>query len=47
MHLTTINEKIGHEFEKGRVYERAWKEEREERNGVIIISKSKIKRVSS
>lgn len=40
MHEITINEKRGHEFERGRrgVLE-VWREEREERNDKIVISK--------
>lgn len=38
---TTISEKGGHEFgrDQGGVYERVWREERERRNEVIIMSK--------
>lgn len=32
MLVTTINEKGGHEFEQGKIYQRVWKEERGGRN---------------
>jgi hypothetical protein len=40
MHVITINEKIGHEFEREqeKVYERVWKDKREGGNDAIILS---------
>lgn len=43
MHLTTINEKGGREFEreKGEISVRVWSEERKEGDGVIILKPQK------
>lgn len=43
MHVTIINGKKGHKFERrqGEAYGRVWVEEREGKNDVIIISKDK------
>lgn len=38
--VMTVNEKRGDKFEKEMTYGRVWREEREERNDVIIISKN-------
>lgn len=39
MYITTINEKRNHKFEreKGRIYGRFWRDEREGRSYVIIL----------
>lgn len=43
MHLTTVNEKWGHYFERESevAYERAWREEKEKGNDVIILQSHK------
>lgn len=38
-HVTTINEKMGHEFgrEEGQVCGKVWKEERKEQNYIVTL----------
>lgn len=47
IHAIAINEKGGHESEgeQGVVYEKVWREEREERNEIILSQKFKRKTI--